>query len=165
MKSLTSKKTIREVKPCRIGDGMRLQRHQQHTKIGVVGIILITFGVIGLIFGAFEYSVYSHNKETVEWNEALGHYNQHDRDLVRFQGTATAVAFGIGALMLVLGGAILVSAESHNRRLDTIEIVKAMKDDHGLPSSMRGTREFCEQCGVRVFSTDRFCRSCGKRFQ
>ena len=68
----------------------------------VFGRIFFLLSFIGLVAGILEYPIWSRNNEVLQRNEAIGHFSQEDRDLVRFQFSIMAVSFGSFILFLVL---------------------------------------------------------------
>jgi hypothetical protein len=100
----------------------------EQRRSGAVGWVILILGVLGLVFAAFEYSVYSTNRETLDWNEAWGGGTPEDRELVRNQLTVTIVAFSVSALLITIGIAIMSNAYLYNRELDRIELLEAVRD-------------------------------------
>ena len=100
----------------------------EQRRSGVVGWAILILGVLGLIFAAFEYSVYSTNRETLDWNEAWGEATPEDRELVQSQLTVTIAAFSVSTILIAIGIAIMSNAYLYNRELDRIELLEAMRN-------------------------------------
>lgn len=94
---------------------------------GAIGWAILILGVLGLVFAAFEYSVYSTNRETLDWNEMWGAGTPEDRQLVENQLTVTTAAFSISTTLVAIGIAIMLSAYFYNRDLDRIELLEAIR--------------------------------------
>ena len=94
---------------------------------GAVGWAILILGVLGLVFAAFEYSVYSTNRDTLDWNEAWGGGTPEDRQLVEAQLTITIAALGVSAILITIGIAVMYSAYSYNKELDRVELLEAIR--------------------------------------
>ena len=129
---------------------------------GAIGWGILILGVLGLVFVAFEYSVYSTNKDTLEWNEAWGADTPEQHKVVESQLTVTIAAFSISAILIMIGLAIMSSAYFYNRDLDRIELLEAVKHEARPFSPIPGVRSFCDNCGSPLGPSSRFCPGCGK---
>lgn len=94
---------------------------------GAIGWAIFILGVLGLVFAAFEYSVYSTNRETLGWNEVWGGGTPEDRQLVENQLTMTIAAFGVSAILVTVGISLMYSAYSYNKELDRVELLEAIR--------------------------------------
>ena len=99
----------------------------EQRRSGVVGWAILILGVLGLIFAAFEYSVYSTNRETLDWNEAWGETTPEDRELVQSQLTVTIAAFSVSTILIAIGVAVMLNAYLYNQELDRTELLDAVK--------------------------------------
>lgn len=134
-------------------------------KNGMGGLVLVIIGVLALGFAVFEYSVYSQNKDTLEWNQTFGTDTPEQHDLVESQLTATIGAFSVGSILVVIGIIIMLSAYFHNREIDRAELLLAVRGQGrpNRPSSEK--RAFCENCGSPLNPDQKFCHSCGRNLQ
>jgi len=133
----------------------------------LLGWIFFLLGLTGLFFAVFEYSIYSRNKDVLEWNQAFGADTPEEHKLVKTQLAATIVASILGTALAIAGVDLVLSAYFYNRELDRIELLEAVK---GQPkpiifTSIPGARSFCDNCGNPLEPRSRFCPSCGKVIQ
>jgi len=134
-------------------------------KSGAVGWAIFILGVLGLVFAAFEYSVYSQNKDTLGWNQAWGADTPEQHELVESQLTVTIAAFSISTILVMIGIAIMSSAYFYNRELDRIELIEAVKYETRPFTPIPGVRSFCDNCGSPLGPSSRFCSGCGKNLR
>jgi di/tricarboxylate transporter len=130
---------------------------------GAVGWAIFILGVLGLVFAAFEYSIYSHNKDVLHWNERWGTDTPEQHELVDFQLTVTITAFSVGTIFAMIGLAIMSSSYVHNRELDRLELIEAVKGETTSLKPTPGTKLFCDSCGSPLGRGSRFCPTCGRQ--
>ena len=99
----------------------------EQRRSGAVGWAILILGVLGLVFAAFEYSIYTTNRDTLNWNEAWGADTPEQHELVEAQLTVTIAAFSISTILIAIGIAIMSNAYLYNRELDRIELLEAIK--------------------------------------
>ena len=99
----------------------------EQRRSGALGWAILIFGVLGLVFATFEYSVYSTNRETLDWNEAWGEATPEDWELVRTQLTITIAAFSVSTILIAIGVAVMLNAYLYNQELDRTELLDAVK--------------------------------------
>ncbi len=139
------------------------QEEHLHRKGNALGVAFLILGLLGLAFASFEYSVYSQNRDALDWNEAWGADTPEQHDLVANQFVITVGAFLAGALFLMFGIARITGVYSYNKKLDQEELLHAVRQvekPRGVPS---GRRAFCDQCGAPLNSDSKFCPGCGMK--
>ena len=99
----------------------------EQRRSGAIGWAILILGVLGLVFAAFEYSIYSTNRETLNWNEAWGGATPEDRELVQSQLTITIAAFSVSTILIAIGIAVMSNAYLYNQELDRTELLDAVK--------------------------------------
>jgi len=99
----------------------------EQRRSGAIGWAILILGVLGLVFAAFEYSIYTTNRDTLNWNEAWGADIPEDRELVRNQLTVTIAAFSVSVLLIAIGVAVMLNAYLYNQELDRTELLDAVK--------------------------------------
>jgi len=125
--------------------------------------VLVILGFLVLVFGSFEYSIYSHNKDTLEWNEAWGADTPDQHELVASQFRLAMAAFILGTLFVIFGIAVLASAASFNRSIDDEEfkadLIATLRTQQVVP----GVKSFCQYCGRQLAPGGVWCPGCGRR--
>ena len=134
-------------------------------KSSALGWFLLVLALLGLAFGVFEYTVYSRNKDVLEWNEGWGAGTPEDRDLVAFQFRATVIGLAFGIGMLIAGVALLSSTSSYNRGLERGNLESEVAPVMRVPSAPSGSKVFCAYCGSPLTYGSTYCRICGRRSQ
>lgn len=99
----------------------------EQRRSGVVGWAILILGVLGLVFAAFEYSIYTTNRDTLNWNEAWGADTPEQHELVQSQLTITIAAFSVSTILIAIGVAVMLNAYLYNQELDRTELLDAVK--------------------------------------
>ena len=90
----------------------------------IIGGILLIIGFISLFVGGFEYPIWKRNSETLQLNEALGHFTSAHKNLVDFQFSIVFFGITFGIICIVVGFLCLSKSASDklNQIISRLEI-------------------------------------------